>query len=77
MAAAVPIPKKGKQTATSVMQGLGGLDLAKIDDLGTLRTAIDKLRAEMQKAAADLEFERAATLRDKARELEQLELTLR
>jgi excinuclease UvrABC helicase subunit UvrB len=42
-----------------------------------LRTAIDKLRSEMKQAAADLEFERAAALRDKARELEQLELQMR
>ena len=37
----------------------------------------EKLRAEMRQAAADLEFERAAQLRDKARELEQLELQMR
>ena len=52
-------------------------ELAKIDGLDTLRAAIDKLRAEMRQAAADLEFERAALLRDKARELEQIELQMR
>ena len=52
-------------------------DVKKIDDLSSLRTAIDKLRSEMKQAAADLEFERAAALRDKARELEQLELQMR
>ena len=41
------------------------------------RAAIEKLRAEMRQAAADLEFEKAAALRDKARELEQLELQMR
>ena len=69
---AEPMPKKGQRGPR-----LGGLDLKKIDDLGTLRSAIDKLRSEMRQAAADLEFERAAQLRDKARELEQLELQMR
>jgi excinuclease ABC subunit B len=69
---AEPIPKKGSRS----MQ-LAALDLTKIDDLGSLRSAIDKLRAEMKQAAADLEFEKAAALRDKARELEQLELQMR
>jgi hypothetical protein len=31
----------------------------------------------MRQAAADLEFERAAQLRDKARKLEQIELQMR
>ncbi|MEO8705443.1 MAG: UvrB/UvrC motif-containing protein [Kofleriaceae bacterium] len=35
------------------------------------------MRSEMKQAASDLEFERAAALRDKARELEQLELQMR
>jgi excinuclease ABC subunit B len=35
-----------------------------------LPEVIDDLRAEMQKASADLEFERAAELRDRIRELE-------
>jgi excinuclease ABC subunit B len=69
---AEPMPKKG----TRALQ-VASLELHKIDDLGSLRSAIDKLRAEMKQAAADLEFERAAALRDKARELEQLELQMR
>ena len=68
---AEPIPKKGAKSS------LAGIDLSKIDDLGTLRSAIEKLRVEMKQAATDLEFERAAALRDKARELEQLELRMR
>ena len=56
---------------------LASIDLKKIDDLAGLRAAIDKLRNEMKQAAAELEFERAAALRDKARELEQLELQMR
>jgi excinuclease ABC subunit B len=69
---AEPIPKKGQRS----MQ-IAAIDLKKIDDIDSLRAAIDKLRAEMRQAAADLEFERAAALRDKARELEQLELQMR
>ena len=69
---AEPMPKKGQRSAQ-----LAAVDMKKIDDLDSLRAAIDKLRTEMRQAAADLEFERAAALRDKARELEQLELQMR
>ena len=48
-----------------------------MQEIGKLRQQVDKLRTEMRQAAADLEFERAAALRDKARELEQLELQMR
>jgi excinuclease ABC subunit B len=68
---AEPIPKKGRAVQ------IAALDLQKIDDIDSLRSAIDKLRTEMRQAAADLEFEKAAALRDKARELEQLELQMR
>ncbi|HEV7558227.1 MAG TPA: helicase-related protein, partial [Kofleriaceae bacterium] len=68
---AEPMPKKGRPVVVA------GLDLKQIDSLDTVRAAIDKLRIEMRQAAADLEFERAAALRDKARELEQLELQMR
>ncbi|MDB4955859.1 MAG: hypothetical protein JWO36_3428, partial [Myxococcales bacterium] len=66
------MPKKGQRSAQ-----LAALDLKKIDNLDGLRSAIEKLRIEMKQAAADLEFERAAMLRDKARELEMLELQMR
>ena len=69
---AEPMPKKGQRSAQ-----IAAVDLKKIDDIDSLRKAIDKLRAEMRQAAADLEFEKAAALRDKARELEQLELQMR
>jgi excinuclease ABC subunit B len=69
---AEPIPKKGQRAPQ-----LAAIELQKIDDLDSLRATIDKLRREMREAAADLEFERAAQLRDKARELEQLELQMR
>jgi excinuclease ABC subunit B len=66
------MPKKGRGGVD-----LGGIDLSKISDLDTLRTAIGKVRNEMKAAAEALEFEKAASLRDKARELEQLELQMR
>jgi excinuclease ABC subunit B len=69
---AEPIPQMGRRAAQ-----VGAIELKKIDDLDSLRAAIEKLRGEMRQAAADLEFERAAALRDKARELEQLELQMR
>ncbi len=47
-----------------------------IHEAGELRAAIAKLREEMRAAAADLNFERAAELRDRARELESLQLAL-
>ena len=73
---AEPIPKKGMGMRGGTPQ-IAGIDLKKIDSLDSLRSTIDKLRAEMKQAAADLEFERAAALRDKARELEQIELQMR
>ena len=70
---AEPLATKGKRSA----QIAAGVDLKKIDNLADLRSAIDKVRREMKQAASDLEFEKAAALRDKARELEQLELQMR
>jgi excinuclease ABC subunit B len=68
---AEPMPKKGQR----LLQGTA--ELKKLDSLDGVRAAIEKVRKEMKQAAADLEFERAAQLRDKARELEQLELQMR
>ncbi len=53
------------------------LEAAHVDNPQALRETIRSLRKDMRTAAADLDFERAAELRDKARELEQLELALR
>ena len=47
-----------------------------VTDKEELVSAIRKLRVEMRQAAHDLEFERAAELRDRARELEELALEL-
>ncbi|MFT3695235.1 MAG: excinuclease ABC subunit UvrB [Kofleriaceae bacterium] len=71
---AEPMPKKGSRG--NALQ-VAGIELKKLDTLDGVRNAIEKLRGEMKQAAADLEFERAAALRDKARELEQLELQMR
>ncbi len=68
---AEPMPK-GQRKAQ-----IAAIDLAQIDDINSLRATIEKLRNEMKQAAADLEFEKAAALRDKARELEQMELAMR
>ncbi|CAN5853322.1 excinuclease ABC subunit UvrB [soil metagenome] len=68
---AEPMPQKGRRGPAPQV------DMSKIDDLDTLRSTIAKLRNEMKQAASDLEFDKAAALRDKARELEQLELQMR
>jgi excinuclease ABC subunit B len=52
------------------------LERFEISDAESLRTAIARLREEMRSAAAELDFERAATLRDRARELEALDLAV-
>ncbi|MBL9041855.1 MAG: excinuclease ABC subunit UvrB [Myxococcales bacterium] len=46
-------------------------------DLANIPALLVKLKAQMKEAAADLNFERAASLRDRIRELEQLDLILR
>ncbi|HUH00415.1 MAG TPA: excinuclease ABC subunit UvrB [Kofleriaceae bacterium] len=48
-----------------------------IDNPDELHAQIRKMRTEMRAAADNLDFERAAELRDRARELEELELALR
>jgi len=49
----------------------------KIDSLDDLRSQIADVKKRMHKHADDLEFEKAAALRDRLKELEQLELELR
>jgi excinuclease ABC subunit B len=46
-------------------------------DLADLPRTIERLRKEMKSAATALEFEKAGTLRDRIKELEQLDLALR
>jgi excinuclease ABC subunit B len=52
------------------------LERFEIHDADTLRSTIARLREEMRDAAAALDFERAASLRDRARELEALDLAV-
>jgi excinuclease ABC subunit B len=73
MQLAAPLPGKGRGRGP----GAAPLDLSKIDGLDGLRAQIASLRAAMKQAADDLEFEKAAALRDQARQLEQLELQMR
>jgi excinuclease ABC subunit B len=54
----------------------GALEQVEVHDPKELRARIAALRADMKKAAAALDFERAAELRDQARTLEELELAL-
>ena len=63
------MPFGGKKQAASKDEA--PLDLANIPAL------LSKLKGQMKEAAADLNFERAASLRDRIRELEQLDLMLR
>ncbi len=72
MQIAEPLPKKGKKGGA-----LGAIELRDVNDLASLRTVIEKLRGEMKTAAAELEYETAAALRDQIRKLEQLELQMR
>ncbi|TQX78664.1 UvrB/UvrC motif-containing protein, partial [Clostridioides difficile] len=41
------------------------------DDKDEIRANIDKLKSEMMEAAQNLQFERAAELRDKVKQLEE------
>jgi excinuclease ABC subunit B len=50
---------------------------AGIRDPGDFLSTIEKMKKEMHAAADDLDFERAAALRDKIKELQSLELALR
>jgi excinuclease ABC subunit B len=75
MQLAAPLPQKGKKAKGAA--AMAGIDLSQIDGLASLRAMIDEARKAMRAAAADLEFEQAAALRDKVRKLEALELEMR
>jgi excinuclease ABC subunit B len=49
----------------------------KVEEPSEIRDIISKMRKEMHAAADDLDFEKAADLRDKIKELESLELAVR
>jgi excinuclease ABC subunit B len=53
------------------------LELVEGYSLENLKEAIERLEREMRQAAASLEFERAAELRDKLKELRKRDLTMR
>jgi len=61
----------------SSQQSLVAEALASYDSCEELSAEIERLRAGMLKAAADLEFEKAAELRDRVQLLEKQELALR
>ncbi len=50
---------------------------ARLISEGKLHKVLEKLRKQMKKAAEELEFEKAAAIRDHIKELEQLELVLK
>ncbi len=79
-------PTSTTRSISQVETGHGDLDMSAVADAvgkfeitnpKQLRKQIEKLRKKMRDAAADLEFEKAATLRDKIRELQDIELTIR
>ncbi len=61
----------------SSQESLAAEALASYDSCEELSAEIERLRAGMLKAAADLEFEKAAELRDRVQLLEKQELALR
>jgi len=56
---------------------LAAAEDAKLMDPDSLKSNIAAIREEMRKAALDLDYERAAELRDRAKQMESLELALR
>ena len=85
MEQAAPDGKRAR-AASGARSGVGGarataqagqhIDRLEIHDRHQLRAAIEAVRKEMRAAAAALDFERAAALRDRARELETLEMAV-
>jgi len=65
----------GPISVTRLAQAAG--DEIELSDPDNLKKSIAELRVEMRQAADDLDFERAAQLRDRAKHLEDLELALR
>jgi excinuclease ABC subunit B len=67
----------GEEEVRATMTLTEKIEAAGIDSPDDLRRRINGLRAEMRAAADALDFERAAELRDKAKQLEDIELALR
>ncbi len=57
--------------ATAVAEDEVVYGIKDTDDIDEIRENLEKLKAEMLEAAKDLQFERAAQLRDKIKELEE------
>ncbi|HDF2986057.1 excinuclease ABC subunit UvrB [Clostridioides difficile] len=57
--------------ATKVAEEEVVYGISDTDDKGEIRANIDKLKSEMMEAAQNLQFERAAELRDKVKQLEE------
>lgn len=57
--------------ATKVAEEEVVYGISDTDDKDEIRANIDKLKSEMMEAAQNLQFERAAELRDKVKQLEE------
>jgi excinuclease ABC subunit B len=64
------------ETSRSAMAAAEKAQKYKIDDIGDLRSTIEKMKKQMHAFADDLNFEKAAEIRDKLKELEALELAV-
>jgi excinuclease ABC subunit B len=78
-------PESVRKSLRSILEDLSEQDYAGVaaetmtayGSLAELQNEMESVRQQMLAAAADLEFEKAAELRDKLLELEKVELTLR
>ena len=69
------LPGKGKKGAGDV--ALPAVGDGSVLDLAEIPKLVERLKQQMKAAAGELDFERAANLRDRIKELEQLDLALR
>ncbi len=79
-------PESVRKGINPILEAVSGADYvtvskvgesADVGDLAHIRKAIKKVRSEMLEAARELEFEKAADLRDRMIELEKLDLKYR
>ncbi len=69
--------KEGKTKLAKSAAGKATTGDASVLDLAEIPKLIEKLKQQMKAAAAELDFEKAAGLRDRIKELEQIDLALR